>query len=290
MWDLRGLKMKKLNKNFATKGFATKGIAGIITVFILAVLVMSGPADAFTLGLETDNETVEQGKKIIFTASVDINAEENLPIEYLTLILDGPETVECSFDITGKIKSGVNDACHGINIKKIPKTKIDYGYGYQKEYHYGYNYGYGYTEQTLVYEITLHTQKFEVGTYQTSLNVVMDGSTYTEAGPEITILEKVKGNQAGSSEKSDEEETTSSGPGNSGASNNAGQGSSEEDEEESEEEEDDEDEEETEEETTGSEPGNSGASNNAGQSSNNNNNNKEKPEKSNNGKAKGKNK
>ena len=166
--------------------------AGIVTTMVLLLLIMAGPAQAFSLTLDVDGEdSVEQGKKIELTAKVNIDSGEALDIENITLVLKGPEHRECVFDITGKMKSGVNDACHGINIKKIPYPQIEKGYGYS----YGYGYGYGYTEQELVYEITIHTQKFEVGNYSTELKITFNGNEFSQQGDNIEITEKKKGQE-----------------------------------------------------------------------------------------------
>src|SRR3989344_2945389 len=93
--------------------------------------------------------------------------------------------------------------CHDFNIKKIPKSQLDFGYGYgygysEGDYGYGYGYqgfgyGYGYSgPQLLQYEITFHTQKHSPGNYDTSLDVLIGGKTFTTEGTTITILEKKK--------------------------------------------------------------------------------------------------
>ncbi len=165
--------------------------AGAVTTLILVLLIIAGPAQAFTLNLQVDNDVVEQGKKITFTASVDINSGENIPIEELVLILDGPEHRECVFDITGKMKD--NWECHGINIKKLPYPQIQQGYGYRYGYSHGYGYdfgyGYGYTDN-LEYEITLHSQKFEVGGYESYLKIKTENKKFTEKGPDFEIKNK----------------------------------------------------------------------------------------------------
>lgn len=159
--------------------------AGAVTVLVLFLLLAAGPARAFTLNLNADKDVVEQGKKIIFTAFIEISSGEALDIDEIILVLDGPEHRECSFDVTGKMKSGMNAECHGINIKKLAYPKIEKGYGYG----YGYSYGYGITED-LEYEITLHSQKFDPGAYKTSLKINSEGKEFEEQGPDFEIKEK----------------------------------------------------------------------------------------------------
>ena len=248
--------------------------AGAVTTTILILLLVAGPAQAFTINLQTKGTSeVEQGKTITITASVDINSGENIPIQELVLILDGPEHRECTFDVTGKIKSGTNTECHGINIKKTPQPKINQNYGYN----YGYSYGYGYGSSELVYEITIHTQKFSVGKYNTQLKVTVDNSEYTEDGEKITITPKLKGkehqeqNQQQETEQNQEEDDKKEKNTNTQHESNGnvnGKGWLAEDDDDEEEEENEETEQEAEEETT-QEQKHEEKTNNSGNTNNN---------------------
>ena len=239
--------MKHMNKTLVAsiknkKGVMHKSFAFLITAVVIAVLVISGPAQAMSLNLAVDGDsTVVQGKKIKFIATVDLSEQDqNLPIEMITLNLvsaENNESISCSFDITGKKikfegsddddedshddeensshdeedendeeegeKNGQEKNCHDFNIKKIAKPKLNFGYGYgygysEEDYGYGYGYqgfgyGYGYSgPQLLQYEITFHTQKHSPGNYDTSLDVLIGGKTFTTEGTTITILEKKK--------------------------------------------------------------------------------------------------
>jgi hypothetical protein len=188
---------------------SSKIFAGLISTFILGMLIISGPAQAFILSLDAEADSdgdfiFDKGKKVVFTATLDIESGENLPVDELRLVLDGPVKKVCVFDITGKAKSGVNDECHGINIKKIPLPQIDneygygngnYGYGYGYGYGYNFGYGYGYTEQKLEYEITIHTQKFSPGVYQPIFEVLIGDKTFSNKGPVINIDFEAKGSE-----------------------------------------------------------------------------------------------
>src|SRR3989344_6766591 len=239
--------MKHMNKTLVAsiknkKGVMHKSFAFLITAVVIAVLVISGPAQAMSLNLAVDGDsTVVQGKKIKFIATVNLSEQyQNLPIEMITLNLvsaENNESISCSFDITGKKikfegsddddedshddeensshdeedendeeegeKNGQEKNCHDFNIKKIAKPKLNFGYGYgygysEEDYGYGYGYqgfgyGYGYSgPQLLQYEITFHTQKHSPGNYDTSLDVLIGGKTFTTEGTTITILEKKK--------------------------------------------------------------------------------------------------
>ena len=85
-----------------------KPIAFLITLSIIAVLIMAGPATALNIGLSAKNgqTEVEQGKKITFVANVDLeNGDKNVPIENITITImgiDNNDTAICTFDVTGK--------------------------------------------------------------------------------------------------------------------------------------------------------------------------------------------
>ncbi len=264
------------NTKKATMGKAkNKIIASMITIAVLGLLVFAGPAQAYTLSLDFENTTAEQGKKIQLTATVDPEGANPTEIDEITLILtpEQGDTIECSFDVTGKMKSGTNTECHGINIKKTPQPKINQNYGYN----YGYSYGYGYGSSELVYEITIHTQKFSVGKYNTQLKVTVDNSEYTEDGEKITITPKLKGkehqeqNQQQETEQNQEEDDKKEKNTNTQHESNGnvnGKGWLAEDDDDEEEEENEETEQEAEEETT-QEQKHEEKTNNSGNTNNN---------------------
>jgi len=163
-----------------------RAISFFITAFVILLLVFSGPAEAFSISLDIPDTSTEKGGINVFTGEVNIQSGENLPIEYLELQLDGPESVNCKFNVNGSIISG----CKGIAIQQISTTGYGYGYGYG-EYGYGYSfgYGYGYTQGKLKYEFTLNTSDYATGDYDTGLNVIVDGKTFSESGDAITISE-----------------------------------------------------------------------------------------------------
>ncbi|MCA9485854.1 MAG: hypothetical protein KC506_03355, partial [Nanoarchaeota archaeon] len=85
--------MAKIRKNNA--------LAAIISVAIIVLLVIAGPAQGFTLALGLDNNNPEKGQKISFTVDLDIEAGEHLPVELITLTMNGPENLACQFDAQG---------------------------------------------------------------------------------------------------------------------------------------------------------------------------------------------
>jgi hypothetical protein len=191
--------MAKTNKMKSLKGklFSTKLVASIVTLTVFSLLLLAGPASAFILGLTVDDSVVEKGDNLVFTATVDIQAMDTyLPVKQLILGLNGPVSRECIFNLDGTIKSG----CEGINIDALRTISSDnrgygYGYGYNNQNGYGYSfgngYGYGYDygvgAMTLEYEVTLDTDYYLAGTYETILEAEIGTETFSKSGEDVTI-------------------------------------------------------------------------------------------------------
>ncbi|MEK6855043.1 MAG: hypothetical protein AABX73_02365, partial [Nanoarchaeota archaeon] len=241
---LNNLKTSSLKGDINNKkGLMHKLFAFLITLSVITILVLAGPAHAFSLNLTTlDGQTeVEYGKKITFIATVDLTEQDkNLPIEEITVLLSGKgDSASCTFDATGKKIKDIRDNsdnetseeddsenenghgesknCHGFNIKKIPKPKLNssygYGYGYsEKNYGYGYgyqNFGYGYGvsgPKVLEYEVTFHTQGYDLGEYDSSLDVKIGNKVFSTDGIKIKIIEKKNGTGKPPKEDDSEEE------------------------------------------------------------------------------------
>lgn len=155
-----------------------KVTAGIITTAILVILLLTGPAEAFILGLTVLDPEVDKGETISFTASIEINAQEHLDIDYLVLRLNGPMDTACEFLTDGTILRN----CPGIIIMQIGTAPYDYGYGF--------------TDGNLTYKITLDTSGYFSGTYTTQIEMVIGEYMYTKTGDSIIIkptLEELQG-------------------------------------------------------------------------------------------------
>lgn len=177
-----------------------KNLSWLASAAIILLLVIAGPAQAFNLFLTFDKHNPIRGEIVTFTAGINIKAGERLPIEYLTLTLDGPETQVCKFSPAGEILG----VCKGItNIVRITPdygygyNNYGYGYGYRSGNHHGYGYtwgygyGYGYIQgesRELIYEITLDTTNYQVGDYETELMVkILNTEAKERAGQKLKI-------------------------------------------------------------------------------------------------------
>lgn len=178
------------------KPFKAQNPAVLLTVLVLALLILAGPVQGFTLNLSLDDSAPTEGDIIIFTAEIEIPSGERLPIDYLTLELTGPETASCQFNLDGTIISG----CKGISI--VLNQNSNFGYGYNYGYFgYGYNFGYGYGYGTgkLIYTITLDTSNYTTGTYATKLKAKIGDNEFSQQGEQFTLSQRSTGAGGGTS-------------------------------------------------------------------------------------------
>ncbi|VVB77922.1 Uncharacterised protein [uncultured archaeon] len=159
----------KLNTKFGAKLSAV-----VLTVMIISILVVSSPAQALNLNLNSSKSKISRGESVIFDASILINS--NQPIQKLELDLSGPEKVSCFFNEDGSIISG----CKGMTIRKISTDVPDSGYGYS----YGYGYG---SEVDPEYEITLASDDYKTGDYTSSLKAFIGDQVFTKDGSNLNI-------------------------------------------------------------------------------------------------------
>lgn len=174
----------KSQKNL--KKFSSRVFSPIITGIILTLLILSAPTQAFTLSISMDKTSVTKGNNVSFNLNVDINSNENLPVDKIVLELDGytGTTYSCSFDVNGNILSG----CSGMTIIKTISAVNNYGYGYgyyDRAYNFGYGYGYG--NGKLSYIITLNTDSYSTGQYRTKVYLYAGAETFVEEGNDLTI-------------------------------------------------------------------------------------------------------
>lgn len=162
------------------KRFNLTLVSIIITLIIIFLLFIIGPANAFNLGLKILDNDVNKGEKISFIASTEILDQEFLNISHFILELNGPEKISCSFLPNGDI---INN-CKGITIDLL--SFPDFGYGY------GYFFGKG----NLTYNITLDTSKYSVGVYKPTLFIVLNSLKFSESGNNIIIRGKVELNES----------------------------------------------------------------------------------------------
>jgi len=147
----------------------SKLIAGSITLLIITILIISGPANAFTIGFSILNSEVNKGEAIGFSVSIDISDNENInDIGYI--LLEIKKASSCKFSADGTILEG----CDGMSIEKN-FANLSFGYGY------------GYGPKKLEYDITLNTENYVPGTYQTYIYLSVNGKLNEKKEGRITI-------------------------------------------------------------------------------------------------------
>ncbi|MDP2925329.1 MAG: hypothetical protein Q8N99_03080 [Nanoarchaeota archaeon] len=156
----------------------------ISSITIIAILIFSAPANAFSLNVKLDDTEVVKGDDVNIEVSIDTNNGENLDIKKLELVLNGPEAVHCFFDEDGNKLSD----CKGIIIKKIVTPISPYGYGY--------SYGYGFFQGNIKYNIKIDTSDYITGEYETKINFYEKDKIYYRQGDSLLIKDsniRIKG-------------------------------------------------------------------------------------------------
>ena len=131
----------------------TKAIGAIVTLAVLAILVLAGPANAFQITLnKLPNNPVTKGTIVTIKGKIIIDSNEFLNnSETVNLLIDGPGNNDrsCNFMLNGTPVSG----CDGISIRT--ETNATFGYGY----------GYGFTNGNIFYIIKINTTGFANGNH-----------------------------------------------------------------------------------------------------------------------------
>ena len=215
--------MKKL------ANYKKHGIATLLSILVLSILMVLGPASAVTLSISASSSSVAEGQDVTFTPSVDIDTNERIPFtEFEVEILDESDSVvdSCSFTPSGSL---VTCDSSDFSVSSTITTGI-YGYGYGYGYgftgsatestNFGYGYGYGYStgiDSELTFTVVWTTP--DVGddtTYTARLSgTATEGSTSVEYVSQSNVDVEVRdvsgsggGGSSSSSSDDDEEETT----------------------------------------------------------------------------------
>lgn len=152
---------------------STKIIAGVFVLGIISALMLSGPAEAFLLSITIPDNSVIKGDTITINANIETEESERpSDINYLIIKLTGPQEISCKFLANATAVSG----CDGIKIIKVPSEDS----GYCKSYGYG-------TGCKLQYKITLESELYAAGTYETFLIINSNEKDSTKQGEDVII-------------------------------------------------------------------------------------------------------
>lgn len=165
-----------------TRGF--KLLSVILTVFILVMLIMVAPANAFTLGIKIIDQFVQLGQKASLSVSANFAPNELVALNKLQVNLNGPENISCFFLPDGTKLSG----CDNLTIVRTSTSNISSQYGYDAGYGYGYGYNF-FGNGTLSFNITFNTQGHKAGVYTTEFIIYNGNNVVTKTGDSIFVID-----------------------------------------------------------------------------------------------------
>ena len=111
-----------------TKEIRVKLLAVTISLAVIILLILSGPAGALSLKIEEKDKHPQENDTINLKLTVDLNNKDNLALNNLSLILDNNkknEKVICIFNASASVISG----CNGMNISVL-SNNLNYSFGY----------------------------------------------------------------------------------------------------------------------------------------------------------------
>ncbi len=176
------------------RGVVVKGISLAVSVSVLLILIISGPAQAFSLSVDVSNTKPSSGEIIYMIASFNLDSQDRIPIDTLSMKLSGNSNITCNFYPNGSLISG----CNGITIAPLISANYTEGnlsgaYGgnpYNWGYGYGYGYGSGYGEK-LIYNISLDTSTLGYGIYNPTFVANIGANIFEEDGDKIFFLKPI---------------------------------------------------------------------------------------------------
>jgi hypothetical protein len=162
------------------------------------LLISSGPASAVTISVNTDKNTyIPADRTVVFTVQVDIESNERIPVQNLTLRITGPNSFSknCTFTTSG------SNLTRCENLVITPISIGNYGQGNMFGYGFGYNstsgqwvienqtfgYGYGYEYESgsieLRYNISwnISAETISSGSFSANLEV------FAQSGSNVRI-------------------------------------------------------------------------------------------------------
>ena len=198
-------------------------ISVVITMLVILMLIISEPAGAVTVKVDTTNMPTTVGDTGYFYFNVTIGGNETIPIT--NFIIEGLPHIDGSSDGNLVFKAsdvgtevGDNLPKDNYNIKLVEKhgwkvsdnstfgyfenrdAKPHIGYGYEGHSFVGYGYGYGYglsdpgeTEYTkLSYKITIDSTDATAGTYDVTgkINTGYDTKSFSSSSTSFVLSPK----------------------------------------------------------------------------------------------------
>jgi PGF-pre-PGF domain-containing protein len=184
-----------------------------ITLAIVLMLILSGPASAVTIKISGLDTEYTKGNNVEFQVSITLHSPDKfVPISNFSLNLTGPTSKIWIFDPNGTVISAdptnivitnistpnasVYGFGEGYGVDSITDEGFDFGSGFG----YGSNFGAGNTSNvTFTYNVTLYTTNLATGTYKVTANLNTDNSTKPSfTSSEATFTVKAASSSPGS--------------------------------------------------------------------------------------------
>ena len=178
------------------KGVVQKTLAFVITALVMGMLLIAGPAWAFSISLDPVSTNVNLGEEVSLIYNFDIDTEERIPIDYLQLDIFANTNILCRFNSNGSVITG----CSGISISKLTDSNYTEGNltgNYSSTpYNWGYGYGFGYGygslgSELLSYNITLNSSLLGYGIHKSNITAKIKSDFFYETGSNITIVKPI---------------------------------------------------------------------------------------------------
>lgn len=160
----------------------------IATFLIIGILILAGPAKAFILDIEIEDNEKFFGEELNVEASFEVENSERVPVDYFILNLKGPKEINCSFLTDGSKISG----CGDIMITVLSTASSDQGNltgsNSGVDYNWGYGYGYGHGGNKIFrYNITFNSSNLGAGTFETYFIASISTDKIVKRGEDIII-------------------------------------------------------------------------------------------------------
>jgi hypothetical protein len=167
----------------------------IITLAIVAMLILSGPAQAVSV-LISGQDSFTNDKNIEFQLAIELNENDKfVPLSNISLDLTGNVSKRAVFDLNGKRISGncgieinpvlaPNSSNFGYGSGSGYDTGTGYGYDFGNGYGYGYGYGGGGGKISFIYNVSIENTCLSTGSYtvvatlNTNQNVAFHSSPF----------------------------------------------------------------------------------------------------------------
>ena len=149
-----------------------------MTLMVISILIISGPAKAITLGItDISDETPDEQADVSFLAKVDIHTNDVVPLTNITInIKKADDSIQATFTFNLE-GTELSDASNTFTVQKLSgdvtynNPLAGYGYGYASTGYLNQSFGYGY-QSVLGYGYNAFNNSIKAGSGATSAEFV----------------------------------------------------------------------------------------------------------------------